>query len=50
MVVSMAVRTRPAPSPLRARLLDVAEILAAIATLPLVLDVLGVYGYLRTLG
>jgi len=36
-------------SPLRARLLDLAELAAAVATIPLVLEVLGLYARLRAL-
>jgi hypothetical protein len=37
------------PSPAAARLLGVAEVLAAIAVVPLALEVLGVYARLRSL-
>jgi type VII secretion integral membrane protein EccD len=48
-VAGFAVRSPRAASPWRGRLLDVAEIAVAIATIPLVLSVLGVYGYVRSL-
>jgi hypothetical protein len=48
-VAGFAVRSPRAASPWRGRLLDVTEIAVAIATIPLVLSVLGVYGYVRSL-
>jgi type VII secretion integral membrane protein EccD len=50
LVVGFAVRPERPPSPPRARLLDILEIVFAVATIPLVLDVLGVYAYVRSLG
>jgi type VII secretion integral membrane protein EccD len=50
-IVVAALTVRPASqgSPLTARLLDVIELAAAVAIIPLVLDVLGVYARLRGL-
>ena len=48
-VAVLAVRPGGSRSPLAARLLDVAELAAAVATIPLVLEVLGVYARLRAL-
>jgi type VII secretion integral membrane protein EccD len=49
LVVGVAVRPERPPSPPRGRLLDIVEIVVAVATIPLVLSVLGVYSYVRSL-
>lgn len=46
---TVAARPERAPSPPRARALDIAEVAVAVATVPLVLWVLGVYSYVRSL-
>lgn len=48
-VVAVATRGERAESPPLARLLDIADIVAAVGLLPLALEVLGVYGDLRSL-
>ena len=48
-VAAFAVRQGGQRSPLTARLVNVAELAAAIATIPLVLEVLGVYARLRAM-
>jgi type VII secretion integral membrane protein EccD len=48
-VVGVAVRPERPGSPPRARLLDILEIVVAVATIPLVLSVLGVYSYVRSI-
>ncbi|GIH18842.1 type VII secretion integral membrane protein EccD [Rugosimonospora africana] len=47
-VTGLTARPTREPSPPRARLLDIVEIVVAVATVPLVLSVLGVYAYLRS--
>jgi ESX secretion system protein EccD len=51
-VVVIALSARPGrrPSPPAARLVQVVELVAAVAMLPLVLDVVGAYGMLRSIG
>lgn len=49
LVVGVAIRPERPPSPPRARALDILEIVVAVATIPLVLSVLGVYSYVRSL-
>jgi type VII secretion integral membrane protein EccD len=48
-VVALATREERTASPPLARFLDITDILAAVAVIPLALEVLGVYGYLRSL-
>jgi type VII secretion integral membrane protein EccD len=49
LVVGVAIRPERQQSPPRGRLLDIIEIVVAVATIPLVLSVLGVYSYVRSL-
>jgi type VII secretion integral membrane protein EccD len=49
-LVSGAVRNGGRPSPPVARMVDIAELIAMIATVPLALDVLGVFHAVRALG
>jgi type VII secretion integral membrane protein EccD len=48
-IVAAVARPGGSGSPLTARLLDIAELAAAVAVIPLVLEVLGVYAKLRSL-
>jgi type VII secretion integral membrane protein EccD len=48
-VVALAARVDRPLSPVPARALDIVEVLCAVATIPLALDVLGVYAYVRSL-
>jgi type VII secretion integral membrane protein EccD len=48
-VAALAVRPDGRRSPLTERLLDITELAAAVATIPLVLEVIGVYARLRAL-
>ena len=49
-VVSRSARGGPRPSPPVARVVDIAELIAMIATVPLALEVLGVFHAVRALG
>jgi type VII secretion integral membrane protein EccD len=48
-IVAAVARPGGSGSPLTARLLDIVELAAAVAVIPLVLEVLGVYAKLRSL-
>lgn len=48
-LAAVAARPERSASPPRARMLDIFEVVVGIGTIPVILDILGVYGYIRSL-